>query len=76
MTDSIKSDQLKFIIKKILAFAADAKEMAKNEGKTPFYQGLMQAYYEVLDTMQDQMIIDETDLKEFGLDIKLEDIFG
>lgn len=65
---SVKEDQLSFIIEKIIANAASLQKELKDKPKTQFDEGLLQGYSEVIDTIKNQMIVDEMDLKEYGLD--------
>ena len=45
---------------------------AKANDKDEFYVGKKLAYYEVLDTIKNDLIIAEYDLQECGLDIDLD----
>lgn len=65
---------IKYIISRIIANANDAiKEHRENAGD--FYDGKTLAYYEVLDTIKNELEIRDQNLKEFGLDIDLEKEF-
>ena len=75
MSNSITSGQMKFIVEKLLDNATDAvkeSKTARGEEKV-FYDGMKQAYHEMLDTMKNQLIVDDQDLEKFGLNIDLED---
>lgn len=63
----------KYIISRIIDNANDAVEEAKENTGDDFYKGKKLAYYEVLDTVKNELLARETDLKEFGLDINLEE---
>ena len=71
MTES----EIKFIISRVIENANDAKEEAKGNKNADFYEGRKLAYYEILDTIKNELIVREQDLKEFGLDIDLEKTF-
>ena len=64
--------EIKYIIARVLDNANDAFEEAGENKNDDFYQGKMLAYYEILDTIKNELICRDQDLKEFGLDINLE----
>lgn len=73
MSKTLTSEQVEFIIERVLDNAAHTKQLREeNEEYREFYDGAMSAYHAILDSMKNQLIIDEQDLKEFGLDINLE----
>lgn len=45
----------------------------KNNPKDLFYQGKQLAYYEMIDTIKNELEAHNQDLKEYGLDFDLED---
>ena len=63
---------IKFIIARVFDNANDAFKEAKINNKDEFYQGRIQAYYEILNTIKNELIGHDQDLKEFGLDENLE----
>lgn len=66
---------IKFIISRVIDNANDAvKESEQNKGDD-FYKGRKLAYYEILDTIKNELEARDQDLKEFGLDIDLEKTF-
>ena len=66
---------LQHIIARIIDNANDAlQDLAENKNDA-FYLGKQLAYYEVLDTIKNDLTIYDQDLKEFGLDINLENTF-
>ena len=69
MTDS----EIKFIISRVLDNAKDAIKETDNNAE--FNSGKLFAYYEILDTIKNELIVRGQDLKEFGLDIDLEKTF-
>lgn len=68
----VTSEQMQFIIEKLLDNASDVKKEREKKGNSQFYDGMMTAYYEMLDTIKNQLIVDNRDLEEFGLNFKLE----
>jgi len=62
----MNDDTIKYIISRIIANANDALE-----GDDDFAKGKRLAYYEMLDTIQNELELKEQDLKEFGLDIDI-----
>ena len=50
------------------------KKREKNKNDA-FYKGKKLAYYEILDTIKNDLDIDDQDLKAFGLDVNLEKLF-
>lgn len=68
MTD----ERIKYIISRVIDNAADALKEAKADKDDDFYKGKKMAYYEILDTIKNELDADGQDLKEFGLDINLE----
>ena len=75
MMNELNSDAIKFIIAKVLDNANDAIEELKENKDDDFYKGKKLAYYEILDSIKNELDVREQDLKEFGLDIDLEKIF-
>ena len=75
-SDRVKmtEEAIKFIISRVIDNASDAAEEAKENGDD-FYKGRKLAYYEILDTIKNELIVRDADLKEFGLDINLEEEF-
>ena len=66
MTDS----SIKFIISRVIENAYDAIAEAKQNENDNFYKGRKLAYYEVLNTIKNELDVRDIDLKEFGLDIQ------
>lgn len=66
---------IKFIISRVIDNANDALEEAKENKNDDFYNGKKLAYYEILDTIKNELKVSEQDLKDFGLDIDLEKTF-
>ena len=75
MDNGLSANSIKYIISRILENANDSrKEDSENKG-SEFYDGKSLAYYEVLNTIKNELEVREQDLKEFGLDINLEKSF-
>lgn len=66
---------IKFIIARVIENAKDAAEEAKQNKDDDFYKGRKLAYYEILDTIKNELDVNDQDLKDFGLDINLEKEF-
>ena len=68
----MSEEEIKYIVARVLDNANDAfKEAAENKDDD-FYRGKKLAYYEILDTIKNELKARDQDLKEFGLDINLE----
>lgn len=63
---------VKYIIARVLKNANKAFDESDVNKKDEFYRGRRLAYYEVLDTIKSELIAHDQNLKEFGLDINLE----
>lgn len=72
MANELTSESIKYIIARVLDNANDAIEEAKENKDDEFYSGKRLAYYEILDTIKNELIVRNQDLKEFGLNIDLE----
>lgn len=69
---SLNEETIKYIIARVLS---NANDTLKDDDKSDFTNGKRLAYYEVLDTIKNELEVREQDLKEFGLDVNLEDLF-
>lgn len=67
----MNEETIKYIIDRVIANAND-EDMKKDND---FVKGKKMAYYEILDTIKNELIANDQDLKEFGLDIDLEKKF-
>ena len=76
MKNELTAEAIKYIIARVLDNAVDAFEEAKDNRGDLFYQGKKLAYYEVLDTIKNELSVREQDLKEFGLNESLENKFA
>ena len=66
---------IEFIISRVIDNAKNAVEEAGQNKGDDFYKGKKLAYYEVLDTLKNELAVREQDLKKYGLDIDLEKTF-
>ena len=66
---------IEFIISRVIENANDTLEEATQNKDDDFYKGKKLAYYEILDTIKNELLVREQDLKEYGLDIDLEKTF-
>lgn len=67
--------EIKYIVSRVLDNANDAFEEAAENKEDDFYKGKKLAYYEILDTIKNELKARGQDLKEFGLDFNLEKKF-
>lgn len=72
MDDGLTKDGIKYIIARLLDNANDAVEQSKADKDDKFAAGRRVAYYEMLDILKTELDVRDQDLKEFGLDIDLE----
>ena len=68
-------ETIKHIIARVIDNANDALEEERTNKNDAFYKGKKLAYYEILDTIKNDLDIDDQDLKAFGLDVNLEKMF-
>lgn len=68
----MNNDIFNHIINRLLSNANDTLKDAQANDKDEFYVEKKLAYYEVLDTIKNDLIIAEYDLQECGLDIDLD----
>lgn len=68
-------EELKYIVTRLIDNANDSMEEFKQNPKSEFYDGKTLAYYEMLDTIKNELLVRDVDLKEYGLDINLEEKF-
>ncbi len=64
-----------FIIQRLIKNAYEAFKEIKINPYDDFNKGRKLAYYEMLDTIKSELIVQEQNLSEFGLDIDLEKTF-
>ncbi len=68
MDKKLTESELEFIVSRVLKNAYEASEEEKSE----FNDGKKFAYYEILDTIKNELEIREIDTDKFGLSITLE----
>ena len=73
MANKLTEDALRYIVQRVLDNANDAVRERETDN-SDFLKGRLLAYYEVLDTIKNELEIEEQDLKEYGLDFTLETI--
>ncbi len=69
----MRESALQYILSRMLDNANDTMKELKNNPKDLFYQGKQLAYYEMIDTIKNELEAHNQDLKEYGLDFDLED---
>ena len=75
MAEKLTQEQVEYLVKRLLDNAATVKkerEEKQTEDNKQYYDGLMEAYYEMLDTLKNQLLVYDQDLAAFGLDMDLE----
>ena len=70
----LTTERLKFIIARVIDNANDAVKESKAKPNDTFIDGKKTAYYEILDTIKNELDVSEQDLKEYGLDFTLEEL--
>lgn len=76
MTDTLTRESIKYIIARLLDNANDAAEESREDKSNKFLAGRKLAYYEMLDILRTELDVRDEDLKEFGLDIDLENTYA
>lgn len=71
----MKQSEFEYIIERVVTNAEDALKEAKENINDDFYQGKKLAYYEVLDTIKNELIIRNQNLEKFKLKIDLDKTF-
>ena len=71
--EPLTPEAIKYIVARMLDNANDAIKEARENKNNEFYQGRKFAYYEMLDTIKNELFVHDQDLKEFGLDENLEE---
>ena len=74
MTKKLTEEQVEFITERLISNAIDAVAEEREHEADDFYKGRRFAYYEMLDTLKNQLLIDEQDLHHYGLDMELEKV--
>jgi len=71
MSKKLSTSEIEFIISRVLANAREAK---KDDDKSSFAEGKKLAYYEILNTIKNELMVRNIDVKSVGLDFPLEEI--
>lgn len=69
---NLSEESIKFIISRLIERADEAMQEYQKDKNNDFESGRSLAYYEMLDILKTELDLHEQDLKEFGLDINLE----
>lgn len=72
MTDALTREGIKYMVGRLLENANDAVKESEENKDDLLAAGRRLAYYEMLDILKTELDIREQDLKEFGLNIDLE----
>lgn len=70
----LTAERLKYIISRVINNANDAVKESKDNPDDVFLDGMKTAYYEVLDTIKNELYVSGQDLKEYGIDFCLEEL--
>lgn len=71
----MSESEIKYIVSRVLDNANDAYEEWSSNKDDDFYKGKKLAYYEILDTIKNELKARSQNLKDYGLDINLEKKF-
>ena len=71
----MNEERVKHIVFRLLQNANRALDMKASKNASEYENGLSDAYYEVLSTIQSELLFADQDLSKFGLDIDLEKTF-
>lgn len=72
MTDALTKEGIKYMVARLLENAKEAAKESKADKDDMLAAGRRLAYYEMLDILRTELDVRDQDLKEFGLDIDLE----
>ena len=73
--NNIAEEGIKYIIARLLDNAKDTMAEYKENKNDDFLQGKQLAYFEVIDTIKNELIVRDADLSEFGLSENGEQMF-
>ena len=65
-------DELQYIIIRLIDNANDAVADAKKNSGSAFAMGKRLAYYEMLNVIKNELIINDADLKKFGMNFNID----
>lgn len=69
--NNITENELEYIIARVLENAIEAH---KDKDKSEFVSGKKLAYYEILDTIKNELLVRDIDVSKYGLNFDLESI--
>nr|WP_308507832.1 transposase [uncultured Stomatobaculum sp.] len=72
----LTDDELQFIIERVMRYALEAAEEAREQPYNDFKDGRALAFYEALGTIRNELLARDCDLKFFGLDCALERVLS
>ena len=75
----LTNDEWEYIVSRVLQNAKDAADAAEEARQLPYREykaGRALAYYETLDTIKNELLARDADVKRFGLDISLEELLS
>lgn len=72
----MSKSEMKYIIARLIDNANDCLKERADDPNSEFLDGKSLAYYEMLDTIKNELIVHDDDLKEFGLDMDLDKIYA
>ena len=70
MNELLSKEGIAYIVERIIDNAKDSF----SENDSDFNKGKRLAYYEILDTIKNELIVRDADLNELGLDFNLEEL--
>lgn len=68
----LSQEAMNRMIRRLIDNAKDAIEEANDNKNDDFYEGKKAAYYEMLDSLKNDLKIENADIEKFGLDIDLD----
>ena len=72
MDDALTKDGIKYMIARLVENASEAAKESRADKSDMLAAGRRLAYYEMLDVLRTELDVRGQDLKEFGIDINLE----
>lgn len=72
MNEMLDKSGVAYIVSRVFQNAMDAVEERNSNPEDAFLQGRVLAYYEILDTIKNELSARDEDLKYYGLDVILE----
>jgi hypothetical protein len=69
---NLSKESLQYMIARLLERAKEAVEESNADPNNDLEAGRRLAYYEMLDILKSELLVEDQDLKDFGLDIDLE----